>query len=156
MPEPENLEHLKKDAADQLNRLINKIRWGRKHPRDYGTGELLYMSEIEAIDAVGRHPGINLTELSEHLGVTKATLSPIVNKLESRGYLSKQATATNSRVKRLLLQEKGVKARQCMGIYANKFNKYMAEVTRDELSNFLRLLQKMEMFIDDLHQELRK
>ena len=156
MPEPENLEHLKKDAADQLNRLINKIRWGRKHPRDYGTGELLYMSEIEVIDAVGRHPGINLTELSGHIGVTKATLSPIVNKLEGRNYLERQTTANNSRVKRLTLNAKGVKARGGMGAYAHKFNQYMADVTRRALNSYLRLLQKMEMFIDDLHQELRK
>ncbi len=155
MPNHE-LDQLKKEASDQLNRLINKIRFGRKHPRDYGTGELLYMSEIEVIDAVGGHPDINLTELSEHLGVTKATLSPIVNKLESRAYLAKHTTPNNAKVKRLKLEKKGVKARRGMLAYAAKLDEYMGEVTKNELSSYLRLLHIMEMFVDDVDQELRK
>lgn len=152
----DQLEHLKFEATEQLLRLTNKMMWGRKRPRDYGTGELLYMSEIEVINEVGEHPEINLTELSDILGVTKATLSPIVNKLEGKGYLAKQQSPENSKVKHLVLQAKGLKAREGMATYAMKFNEYMDDVTESELKTYIRLLGKMEMFVDDVDQELRK
>ncbi len=149
------IEQLKLEANEQLLRLTNKMLWGRKHPRDYGTGELLYMSEIEVINEVGQYPDINLTELSSVLGVTKATLSPIVNKLEQRGYLSKRQAPNNSKVRLLSLKAKGGKARKGMAAYAMKFNEYMGDVTERELKIYIRLLNKMEMFVDEVDRELR-
>ena len=150
----DRIEHLKLTAVEQLLRLTNKMMWGRKHPRDYGTGELLYMSEIEVIYELGHHPESNLTELSVTLGVTKATLSPIVNKLEKKGYLSKRQAPNNSKVRLLLLKEKGHKARQGMAAYAMRLNKYMDDVTESELKSYVRLLNKMEMFVDDVDQDI--
>ena len=151
----DQLEQLKLEAAEQLLRLTNKMLWGRKHPRDYGTGELLFMSEVEVINEIGQHPEINLTELSEVLGVTKATLSPIVNRLEKRGYLAKRQAPNNSKVRLLLLEEKGRQALEGMTAYAMKFNEYMDDVTESELKIYTRLLNKMEMFVDDVDQEVR-
>jgi len=151
----DRVEQLKLEAAEQLLRLTNKMLWGRKHPRDYGTGELLYMSEVEVINEVGLHPEINLTRLSEYLGVTKATLSPIVNRLEKKGYLSKRQDPNNAKVRLLVLKDKGHKARKGMEAYANKFNQYMDDVTEKELKSYIRLLGKMEMFVDDVDREVR-
>ena len=152
----DRIEQLKLEANEQLLRLTNKMLWGRKHPRDYGTGELLYMSEVEVITEVGQHPEINLTELSAKLGVTKATLSPIVNRLEKKGYLSKRQAPNNSKVRLLLLKDKGHRAIKGMKAYAMKFSEYMDDVTETELKTYIRLLNKMEMFVDDVDQELRK
>ncbi len=151
----DRIEQLKLEATEQLLRLTNKMLWGRKRPRDYGTGELLYMSEIEVINEVGQRPDINLTELADILGVTKATLSPIVNKLEKKGYLSKRQAPNNSKVRLLLLEAKGRKAREGMTAYAMKFNEYMDDVTESELRSYMRLLSKMEMFVDEVDQEFR-
>ena len=151
----DRVEHLKMEATEQLLRLTNKMMWGRKHPRDYGTGELLYMSEVEVITEVARNPEINLTELSQLLGVTKATLSPIVNRLEKKGYLSKKQSPNNSKIRLLSLKDKGLKAIQGMEAYASKFGEYMDDVTETELKSYIRLLGKMEMFVDDVDQEFR-
>ncbi|MEM8496550.1 MAG: MarR family transcriptional regulator [Pseudomonadota bacterium] len=152
----DHLEQLKLEASEQLLRLTNKMLWGRKHPRDYGTGELLYMSEVEVIIEVGQHPEINLTELSEILGVTKATLSPIVNKLEKKAYLSKRQTLENAKVKRLVLKAKGRKALEGLAAYGAKLQEYMDDVTERELKSYMRLLGKVEMFVDDVDHEIRK
>ncbi|MEM9255256.1 MAG: MarR family transcriptional regulator [Pseudomonadota bacterium] len=148
-------EQLKLEAAELLLRLTNKMMWGRKHPRDYGTGELLYMSEVEVISEVGRHPEINLTQLSEVLGVTKATLSPIVNRLDKKGYLAKLQAPNNSKVRLLVLEEQGRKAVKGMTAYAMKFNEHMGDVTEAELSSYIRLLGRMEKFVDDVDRDYR-
>ncbi len=58
-------------------------------PRDYGTGELLYSSDIHTVEAVGRQPGCNLTQLAAALGVSKPAASKFTRKLLSRGFLLK-------------------------------------------------------------------
>ena len=150
------IENLKLEAAEQLLRLMNKMLSGRKHPRDYGTGEVLHMSEVEVINEVGTRPEINLTELSNILGVTKATLSPIVNRLEKKGYIAKRQDPNNSKVRLLLLQDKGRKAQRGIQTYGMKFSEYMGDVTEAELKSYIRLLNKMEMFVDDVDQEVRR
>lgn len=42
---------------------------GRK-PKDYGTGDLLYFTEIHTITMVGKNNEINMTRLAEIMGVT--------------------------------------------------------------------------------------
>jgi hypothetical protein len=42
----DTLEMLEDKADIAFSRLRNKILWGRKYPRDYGTGERLFMARI--------------------------------------------------------------------------------------------------------------
>ncbi len=81
-------------------------------PRDYGTGYLLYSSEIHAIDMIGRSPDCNITGLSEKLGVTKGAVSQTVNKLAKKGLVEKYRDAGNDKEVYVRLTEKGVKAQQ--------------------------------------------
>ncbi|GAK58578.1 transcriptional regulator, MarR family [Candidatus Vecturithrix granuli] len=74
---------------ETLFRVINKFYALEKIPRDYGVGENFYRQEIHAIAVIGNHPDINVMQLAEQLGVTKGTISPVVTKLEKRGYVSK-------------------------------------------------------------------
>jgi len=67
----------------------------------------LYLSEIQIIDVVGNNPEINITELSNILGITKGTASPVANILAGRGCLKKLHASDDSRVVRLQLTEKG-------------------------------------------------
>lgn len=148
-------EKLKLETIERLFRVTNKMLFGRKHPRDYGTGELLYMSEVEIIRELGHSDGITLSELSAKLGVNKATLSPIVNKLERRAYLSKTPSPHNAKYKMLSLTEKGLKAVEGMSLYGGKFADYMREVPAEELSHYVSFLDRVEMFLDDVDKDLR-
>ncbi len=58
-------------------------------PRDYGTGDLLYASDIHTVVAVAGAPGCNLTELARILSISKAAASKFVAKLMRLGYLVK-------------------------------------------------------------------
>ena len=45
-------------------RVKNKFNALEKIPMDYGTGELLYRSEVNTLVAIGKHKRTNVTELA--------------------------------------------------------------------------------------------
>ncbi len=81
-------------------------------PRDYGTGELLYSSDIHTVTAVARQPGCNLTQLAGFLGVSKPAASKFTRKLLRTGYLVKVRLADNARDVSFSLSPKGRRAEQ--------------------------------------------
>lgn len=56
---------------------------------------------------VGRHPGVSVGELLEILGVSKQYLHRPVKRLIADGYLETRPDASDGRVKRLSLSERG-------------------------------------------------
>jgi DNA-binding MarR family transcriptional regulator len=76
-------------------------------PRDYGTGTLLYASEIHTLNAVGRKPGANLTELAEELNVSKSAVSKFVRKLEDKKHLEKRSKTGNRKEVSFYLNDAG-------------------------------------------------
>lgn len=69
--------------------VINRFTLIENSPRDFGSGERLYPSEIHTIEAIGKNEGTNLTQLAETMGVIKAVISQIVRKLEMKKYVQK-------------------------------------------------------------------
>jgi DNA-binding MarR family transcriptional regulator len=78
-----------------------------KTPRDFGTGDLLYSSDIHTVIAVSKSPGCNLTELAGQLGISKAAVSKFVAKLLRIGYLVKSKRIDNDREVIFNLTKKG-------------------------------------------------
>lgn len=75
--------------------------------RDFGTGHELHRAEIHTIDAIGRHEGINNSELSEVMDVTKGATSQMVSKLVRKGLVQKQPSAVSAREVELRLTKLG-------------------------------------------------
>ncbi len=67
-----------------FHRIVNKMNKLEKKPRHFGTAHLLYGSEIHTIEAIGKNPGISVTELAHIQGVTKGAVSQIIQKLEKK------------------------------------------------------------------------
>jgi DNA-binding MarR family transcriptional regulator len=78
---------------------------GRK-PKDYGTGDLLYFTEIHTITMVGKNKELNMTQLAEIMGVTKGAISQTIRKLVSKNFILK-SNANNRKEINLRLSEKG-------------------------------------------------
>ncbi len=89
-------------------------------PRDYGTGELLYSSDIHTVEAVGRQPGCNLTQLAGALEVSKPAASKFTRNLLRRGFLVKQKQAGNAKEVSFSLSPKGQRARQAHERFTRK------------------------------------
>jgi DNA-binding MarR family transcriptional regulator len=79
---------------------------GRK-PKDYGTGDLLFFTEIHTITMVGKNREINLTQLAEMMGVTKGAISQTIRKLMNKNLITRSNTNNRKEIN-LRLSEKGM------------------------------------------------
>lgn len=77
-----------------------------RKPKDYGTGDLLYFTEIHTITMVGRNKEINMTRLAEMMGVTRGAISQTIRKLVNKNLILK-SNSTNKKEFNLKLSEKG-------------------------------------------------
>lgn len=73
------------DKYDKVIKLcletVNQFNEIEQSPRDYGTSETLFSSEIDTVTIIGEQEGINLTELSKKLEVSKSGASKFVKHL---------------------------------------------------------------------------
>ena len=79
---------------------------GRK-PKDYGTGDLLYFTELHTITVVAKNKEVNMTELAEIMGVTRGAISQTIRKLVAKNLILK-SNITNRKEVNLKLSEKGL------------------------------------------------
>lgn len=64
-----------------------------KKPWEFGTGSKIYLTEIQTVSMIGENPDINMTRLSDLMGVTRGAISQTVRKLVAK----KLVICTNSR-----------------------------------------------------------
>lgn len=138
-----------RDTSLQFIRVVNKLARLAQNPTDFGTGEVLYFSELQVIDAVQNNRGINVTGLASLLGITTGTVSPIVNRLANRGYIKKSRVGGDGRVVRLELTEKGMVAFEGLQRQAREYAvEYAKEISFGEWAIFNEILAKFEAFVD--------
>ena len=78
-------------------RIIHKFKELEKIPVDHGTGDLLYASEINTLELIGKFPGINLTQLAQKKAVTKGAVSQTVAKLVKKNLVSRNQAPDNDK-----------------------------------------------------------
>lgn len=88
-------------------RIINKFKALEKIPIDHGTGDLLYASEINTLELIGKFSGINMTQLARKRGVTKGAVSQTVTKLVKKQLVTKNQAPDNDKVLSLELTKAG-------------------------------------------------
>lgn len=139
------------NIGETFNRIINKFTSIEKKPRDFGTGDLLYPSEIHNIEIIGRNPGINITNLAKKLGVTKGAVSQIVNKLERKNLVEKFRDSDNEKEIMLRLQKKGeIAFNGHENFHAKFYSEIMDEVddmTPEQIQFFQSILDKIDKHV---------
>lgn len=76
-------------------------------PRDFGSGDLLYKSEVHTLSSIGHNPGINLTSLSVEMNVSKSAISKFVGKLLDKNLIEKTIEEYNKKEVAFNLTPKG-------------------------------------------------
>lgn len=95
------------ELKETFLRIINKFKELEKIPIDHGTGDLLYASEINTLEIIGKSPGINFTQIARKRGVTKGAVSQIVAKLVRKGLVVKKQALDNGKTVLLELTDMG-------------------------------------------------
>lgn len=93
--------------AEKFHGLVNEWAELEKSPKEFGTGQPLSVTEIHTIDAIGKHPEINVNGLAKHMDVTRSAASQMVSRLESKGLVAKYKAEGNAKEVRLALTPVG-------------------------------------------------
>jgi DNA-binding MarR family transcriptional regulator len=92
---------------DQFVLVLNKFAALEKSPRDFGTGGKLFPSEIHTVNAIGRHPGMNMTDLASALGISKPAVTQIIAKVIKKNLVERYNGEGNRKEVLLRLTKSG-------------------------------------------------
>ena len=82
--------------AEKFGRIVKVWQELEKRPRNFGTEEELYSSEIHLIEVVGESKNLSVTDIAGQLGVTKGAISQTLKKIEKKGLAVKKPDPDNS------------------------------------------------------------
>jgi len=105
-----------------LVRFINKYNELVKKPMDYGTGDLLYPSEMHTLEVIGKNPGINVTGIAKFLGVTKGAVSQTIKKLAGKGLIKRVRDEKDEKAVLLILDKQGRTALDCHDRFHERYD----------------------------------
>jgi DNA-binding MarR family transcriptional regulator len=134
-------------------RVLNKMDAHEKSPKDFGTGDLLYCSEIHTIMAIGKNPDINLTGLSQLLGISRSAITQMIGKLVKKDLVEKHRDPENDKEIKIRLSPRGTIAylgheQHHAKIYAGMKQK-LGDLTDEQYSFIRRFLSAIEETIDE-------
>ena len=113
--------------VDVLDQVITKAGAIHSAPMEFGTGVALYKTEIHTIRAIGENPGVNVTKLAQHMGVTKGAVSQTANKLVRKGLVAKTRSPDDAKEVLLELTDLG-----WIGFHSHEqFHMDMLDTVRD-------------------------
>lgn len=104
--------------------------------------------EIHLIENVGKQDGrIIISDLADALQITLASITVMVNKLETQGYLLKKKDESDARLVRLSLTEKGRETdKRHSDFHSNMVKKIMAGLTDFEKDILAGAVKKLNGF----------
>jgi len=101
------MENELQSLIDQFLKILHLYSVIGRKPKDYGTGDFLFFTEIHTISMVGKNKEINMTKLADLMGVTRGAISQTIRKLVGKELIVKSNT-TNRKEINLMLSEKGL------------------------------------------------
>lgn len=97
----------------------------------------LTINEIHILEKIAENQGTNIRNLAECLGVTTATVTVAVQKLQKKGYVIKRKSRSDLRGVTLSLTENGVKVVRSHNIFHIRMVRSMSEGLTENEKNVL-------------------
>ncbi|MCU0362920.1 MAG: MarR family transcriptional regulator [Bacteroidales bacterium] len=115
------------DLVDQFHKILYLYSVIGRKPKDYGTGDLLYFSEIHTIAMIDRNREINITRLADVMGVTKGAISQTISKLVAKKLIIRK-NIRNLKEVNLMLSAKGRKVLKAQEAFQNEIFTFAASL----------------------------
>lgn len=104
----------------------------------------LTQKQVSALWLVGEMPGVSQIELGRRLRMDRATTMTIVNRMQERGYMRRERSASDGRKQALYLTEAGaaalVEAKACIAEHEAWLK---ARFTREETEKLVEMLARI-------------
>ena len=127
---------------ERLFRRINYIifRKGRNVLSDFG----ITPPQFSTLSTVSYHDGITMGELCDHLFLTSATVTALVDRLEERGFLLRDRDKEDRRVIRLRITQEGKDVlEESLKTRRELFATYLEGLDAGEREQLKELLEKL-------------
>lgn len=122
-----------------------------KQTHYFGTGTPIYNSEIHLISMIAKNPGIHIRGLAEQLGVTSASVSETISKLQKKGLVLKSTDKSNLSRLNLSLTAKGQLAHEAHMRYHEELIQIIASELKDAPAEQIAFLRD---FCDHVRQRM--
>lgn len=111
----------------------------------------LSLAQHEVLVGIAQRPGATQNQISRRLFVVKSNVSALIAKLEARGLVRREASAEDSRVKRLFLTEAGdALVRESFRLQTEVVNAMMAPLTPEEIEATRDVMERVGRALDAL------
>ena len=128
-------------AVSVLSDLIEKILEESISQSDFSD---LTQQQFHYLQVIVRMKNPTLTELAGELGLTKPTVTVLVNKLVEKGYVTRIKSGEDRRTTHLLINKKGDKINSLREIaYQRMAEKIQSALSETETAIFTELLRKL-------------
>jgi len=106
------------EAANRVMTFYPRIYFAchTRHVRDPQTQRALSRHQASVLDHLDEIDPTTLNDLARHMGVTAATMSVAIDRLEQKGYVSRLRDAADRRRVHLRLTTAGVRVRQASSV----------------------------------------
>jgi len=105
----------------------------------------LTFPQYRVIRALGKFGAMPMSKLGEHMVVTPANITGLVDRLEGRGYIKREGTGTDRRITRIALTREGETTyRQTSIQHSRLVSHIMRALSENERLTVAKLLQKIK------------
>ncbi len=107
------------------------------------------LPQLMTMKVLYAHPGINLTELSEHMSLAKSTVSGIVDRLVEQGIVVRERPENNRRIICLRLSDESLAKKDSIlsmrEAYARRF---LSHATKEDVACVLKGLETLSRLME--------
>ncbi|MDX1455156.1 MAG: MarR family transcriptional regulator [Gammaproteobacteria bacterium] len=105
------MDKTREAAQSQCLAVVREVVRAYQAFSDFSSGDIkhrgLSNAEFDVICTLGNQPGMTFKEIGENTLITKTTLTGVVDRLESKGYVERKACPDDRRCVRAMLTDKG-------------------------------------------------
>ncbi|OLP19849.1 hypothetical protein BST81_03485 [Leptolyngbya sp. 'hensonii'] len=131
-------------AADLMEAIHPIMQFIRMEMRSHRS-PTLSVPQFRVLAFLNHHPGASLSEVAEHLGVTRATASTMTDRLVQRGLVDRVESPFERRHIMLKLTELGnSQLQQMQEVTCSRISELLGGLTSEELTRMSETLVKLE------------
>jgi len=130
------------ELIDQFLRILHLYSLITRRPKDYGTGDMLYFTEVHTLAMIGRQGEVNVTRLAELMGVTKGAISQTIRKLTAKGLILRNQKKNKKEVF-LNLTEKGITVYRAQESFRKELVEFAGSLYRKATPEDVELVRRL-------------
>ena len=140
----------RKEIDDLLSTTFNAILRVEEKSLQNKLTDGLTITEIHTVEAVGLYETNPMNVVAARLGVTLATLTTAVNKLEKKGFIARARCEEDRRKMLINLTKKGRQVYRAHGLFHKKMlTEALDDLTLEEERVLARSLRKVKIFFEE-------